>query len=445
MGAPNPQILLQVIASGADPDNVTTPMPVAQPIIVNAASISLGYPTITLTPEESGGDPPFGQDANGFLNLLSGHTVWVEAGQGYVFNSDLATALGGYALGAQVAMADGAGTWINLSEGNTNDPDATGLEWAPGVTVGTATLEVTGGVFDLAPDEWKFPIIIVTGALTSNSIIRFPQRKQQWLVVNQTTGGFTLTATLAIAGSTGVQIPQGGLSAPTGVYGVATDINLYPSIAPLSVPIDQAATPLTLVERTNTGDIFARYVNLGGAPLTGAIVTVPIDRGDGFLVPRSLANFQASMTLDGFAGAVTAGQVPAGAVTQYAADILANAALTGSSTAVTPAGGTSNTRIATTAFVNPGTTIGANQVIRKNPDGTISQYFTVNYSGSGGTLNVAFPQAFPTTCIWAVGKSSIGGYQPGTRAAGMGAAGFVLDMTNLTGTAQLLWIEAIGN
>lgn len=68
---------------------------------------------------------------------------------------------------------------------------------------------------------------------------------------------------------------------------------------------------------------------------------------DGYLRKSTLASFQSQLGIAGFPGQINAGQVSNGAI----AAILSDAALTGVPTAPTRAPGTSNTTIATTAFV----------------------------------------------------------------------------------------------
>src|ERR1700749_4241878 len=124
-GAPTPKTLLTAIAADAAPGNLpgdkTAPMP-ANPTGTNAASIEGGFPAIVMTNEDAGGEPPLGQDMNGYLFLVSSHTLYLQCGQTYKFNSDVATAIGGYAVGTILGMSDGSGLWLNLTDANTSDP-----------------------------------------------------------------------------------------------------------------------------------------------------------------------------------------------------------------------------------------------------------------------------------------------------------------------------------
>lgn len=296
-GASVPQVMLEPIAadaaSGSAPGDKTFPMPDAPPG-GNAASIQGGFPAITMDPELSGGKPPLGQDMNGFLYFLSSHLFALQAGQGYEFSSAVASASamgGGYAVGAILEMADGTGQWLNTVDSNTSNPDTGGAGWVPLTAYGIAAVTSTGGTVTLSAAQAKYPIIIVTGALVSNLQVKLPNRLGRWLIINSTTGAFTLTA--VSTGPSGVTIPSGGgPSSPVGVYCIG-DGNIYPVVAPLSVAIDQNPTPLTLVERTNAGYVFATYFNQNSGlenPTIGAVF-VEDSAEDGYHRKIPLANF----------------------------------------------------------------------------------------------------------------------------------------------------------
>ena len=141
-------------------------------------------------------------------------------------------------------------------------------------------------------------------------------------------------------------------------------------------------------------------------------------------------------------GQVSAAQVPVGAVTQYDTTLFASPALTGTPTAPTQASGNSTTRIATTAFVNPGSSLGSNGY-RRNADGSIDQWGVVVYGGSAGTLTITFPLPFPNNFYSLQVNGQVGGYQPGIQSSSLSAA--TLSMTNLIGTAQDFYWRAIGD
>jgi hypothetical protein len=120
-----------------------------------------------------------------------------------------------------------------------------------------------------------------------------PAIEGEWLIVNNTTGAFSTT--IKTAGGTGVVVANGGPSQPVGVWGDGT--NIYPTVAPLAVSISKAATPNTLAERDNIGNLFAETFNSAAAisdPTIGAVFVQDV-AGDGYLQKISLANFIAQV------------------------------------------------------------------------------------------------------------------------------------------------------
>jgi hypothetical protein len=292
-GAPTPQTLLEAIASDAGGGFITNPMPDA-PTGTEAASVQQGFPPITMTSELAGGEPPLGQDMNGFLFLISSHTLYVQAGQPYLFNAALAASMGGYLAGTILGMSDGTGLWLNVTGGNTTNPDTGGAGWVPLAAYGETTVTgLTGGIVTLTPAQAKYQVIVLEGVLTSNLTINLPETNQEWLIVNATSGAFS-TRVQTVAGLAGVTVPQGGFASPTQVYGIG-DGNIYPRVAPLSVPIDQAPTPSTLAERTNTGAIVATVFNSTETATDPTIANVIVDAGDGNFQKIPLAEFLAQI------------------------------------------------------------------------------------------------------------------------------------------------------
>lgn len=103
------------------------------------------------------------------------------------------------------------------------------------------------------------------------------------------------------------------------------------------------------------------------------------------------------------AGTIGNAQVPVGAVLQFLAQILNNAALTGDPTAPTAAPGTNTTQIASTAFATAvalAAAAGLFSVSLTNPGhfaigGMILQFGTINTTTNAGAVAVNFGQTFP--------------------------------------------------
>lgn len=198
-----------------------TSIPAASDPITGRAGYDQGFTAINMTPRTAGGIPPFGQDFNGIFFDISTALQFLEAGGGFPYNSAFATAVGGYPLGALVSRTDGSGLWRNTVANNTTDPEAFGAGWQP-EDAGSAAVTMTNANVTLTALQAARAIITITGTLTANLNLIFPAYKMQWLVVNNCTGAFTITAKTA-AGS-GVSIAVG-----TSIiaYGDGANISAY--------------------------------------------------------------------------------------------------------------------------------------------------------------------------------------------------------------------------
>lgn len=92
--------------------------------------MALGFPKATMTPLAAGGVPPYGEDMNGILSMLSIAARASEAGLLRPFSADFANAIGGYPRGATVAHPSAQGRFlICVMDGNTNDPGNSITGW----------------------------------------------------------------------------------------------------------------------------------------------------------------------------------------------------------------------------------------------------------------------------------------------------------------------------
>jgi len=179
-------------------------IPVASQIGITAGAASLvdGFPPLTRTPIAAGGVPPSGLDMNGILYELSAVIRWANAGGGYPFDSTFATDtnVGGYPKGARIMRADGAGYWYNTTDNNVTDPESSGAAaagWVPDFTTGVAAVTMTSANVTLTPAQYGKPVIVISGALTGNLNLIFPNIVGRWLIINITTGNFVITAKTA--------------------------------------------------------------------------------------------------------------------------------------------------------------------------------------------------------------------------------------------------------
>lgn len=103
------------------------------------ASLTDGFPPLTMVPEASGGVPPFGQDFNGILRQTTSWARWASAGGPIVWDSDFSAAIGGYPNGAVAASPSLPGVYyLCLADDNTTNPDAGGANWKAFTPFGSA-------------------------------------------------------------------------------------------------------------------------------------------------------------------------------------------------------------------------------------------------------------------------------------------------------------------
>lgn len=93
------------------------------------ASIALGFPPETFIDRAAGGEPPRGQDMNGFLNRISRAIQVLQAGYFGPFNTSFAAAIGGYPSGAIVSGTVVGTFWVSTADNNTSTPGANGASW----------------------------------------------------------------------------------------------------------------------------------------------------------------------------------------------------------------------------------------------------------------------------------------------------------------------------
>lgn len=189
-------------------------------ITAGLASYPDGFPPLTMTPVASGGVPPFGQDFNGIFYAVTSALQWLQSGAGYAFDGTFSTAVGGYPQYAVVQRSDGQGFWLNTVANNTTGPEtSTSSGWLPAASNAATAITMTSSNVTMTALQAGAYIITLSGTLTANLNLVFPTWAQEWLVVNNCTGAFSVTC--KTASGTGVAIAAGANAI---VYGDGTNI-----------------------------------------------------------------------------------------------------------------------------------------------------------------------------------------------------------------------------
>ena len=190
------------------------------------ASLADGFPPLTFTPIASGGVPPFGSDMNGILKEITTIQQWQEAGGFFLYDSSFSTTIGGYPKGAILQSSNFNGLWVSAIENNTNNPDTTGTGWISLSFEGAQSIALSATTTTLSFLQAAYPILTFTGTLTANSTVIVPDQAGEWIVVNNTTGAYTLT--VRTASGTGVAVLQ---NYSTYIYSDGTNVGYANSAA----------------------------------------------------------------------------------------------------------------------------------------------------------------------------------------------------------------------
>lgn len=232
MSLPDPNATANIItepfgSGAANPTYITLPIPVPSQIssVVNQASFTDGFPPSTMTPEASGGLPFFGQDMNGIMYMITANVAALAAGAMPVFSAARASAIGGYPVGAMVAMANGLGFWLCTTAANSSNPDTGGAGWVTLSATGELVITLTTGTITLSAVQAAYPLIAFNGTLTGNCTINFPPNAgQAWTVAAFTAGAFTITLQTAAAGNQVALVSGSGYANAQNVFSDGTNL-----------------------------------------------------------------------------------------------------------------------------------------------------------------------------------------------------------------------------
>jgi hypothetical protein len=254
------------------PDKIITPwatsglkatIPETADPLLGRAGFDQGFPAINMTPKTAGGIPPFGQDFNGIFFDVTQALQFMQAGGTFPYDGAWATAVGGYPAGALVSRTDNQGLWRNTVANNLTDPEAGGAGWQPEGSGATAVTMTSSNV-TLTPLQAAREMIVITGTLTTNLQLTFPGYVKQWLVVNNTTGAFSITC--KTASGTGVAAEQ---SSATLIYGDGVNI-----AASADTGFDYLNTLRIDIAASTTIDLSVGAPNTRNINITGSGVSV---------------------------------------------------------------------------------------------------------------------------------------------------------------------------
>jgi hypothetical protein len=306
------------------PDKIITPwatsglkatIPETADPLLGRAGFDQGFPAINMTPKTAGGIPPFGQDFNGIFFDVTQALQFMQAGGTFPYDGAWATAVGGYPAGALVSRTDNQGLWRNTVANNLTDPEAGGAGWQPEGS-GLTSVSMASSNVTLTPLQAAREIIVITGALTANLQLIFPDYVKSWTVANAATGAFTVTC--KTASGTGVDVSAGQtnqiygdgtnilavvqgstdtVNAPVVTLAAAGAINLTTG-APNTSQLAISGTGVSINGFTVVADRFF-VVTMTGATntlvnsaslVTGRGANIPVVSGDSFLMRSTGAN-----------------------------------------------------------------------------------------------------------------------------------------------------------
>ncbi len=423
-------------------------------IVAGAASLTDGFPPLTRTPIAAGGVPPSGLDMNGVLYELSAVIRWLSAGGGYPYDPAFAndTNVGGYPKGARVMRSDGLGYWFNMADNNVTDPEdaaAAAAGWVPDFTAGAAAVTMTSANVILTAAQYGKSIITITGTLTANLNLIFPNIVGEWVVVNSTTGPYTITCKTAAGTGVIVNSAQALVGDATNIYSAVNDAisSMGELIANAGGTADALTATFSPAPRVWPGGVpflvRATFANLTATPTftanSGTLPAKTIVKGaNAALVAGDIAGaghrlvLQYDTTLDKIvllnpATGVASASIPAGTLIEYAGT-------------TAPAGylicPTSQTNISRSTYAALFAAIGT---AWGSGDGSTTfgmpwfaaDYATVQANGNVGSSTVGAVIAH--THVYGQANST----SPGGNTAGVGASNTVTNTASTGGSANL--------
>jgi hypothetical protein len=244
------------------------PIPTASQISVTpgAASLNDGFPPLNSIPVSAGGVPPFMQDFNGILNLVTAWLRWFQAGGPITYDANFASSIGGYPAGTIVQSTTVPNRlWFCLIDGNTSNPDTGGAGW---------TVSNVGRLINIRP------------FLAAGTYSYAPTTGTTFIIVTVVGAGGAGGAAGVTTGSGNYAVGSGGAA------GSACKSLLRSGFAGVTVVVGAGGTP------------FLGNGNPGGTSSFGSILSAP---GGGGGLTAALPSGQVGFAGQGLPGAVGVG------------------------------------------------------------------------------------------------------------------------------------------
>lgn len=367
-----------------------------------AASLTDGFPSLTMTPLAAGGVPPYGADTNGILNWLSQICQWSNAGGVYPYNAAFSTAIGGYPKGALIQKASGVGYWVSSSDNNTTDPDTGGAGW-----VGFDPSTLQAGSYTSAVDSGSLNALAVT-LTPAPTALSAGMQVTTMNVVATNTGAATLN--LNGLGAKPIVLPSGAALSGGEIYAGSAATFVYTGASWML----QTRQPATGVPSMTFAQVAALTSNQGPIICSDEGGAVYVWTGSAYAPLMGSTTYAGSVKLATTAQAQSMTDTTAALTASNLAD-----AFKGSAQSLTSNG------------------------YQKLPGGLIIQWGSVNAVPSGSGSNITFPIAFPNTILNASATVNNTGGNSGASAAGVGAltkSSMTVFNNGNTGATAVSWI-----
>jgi hypothetical protein len=152
--------------------------------------------------------------------------------------------------------------------------------WLPDFTTGAAAITMTGANVTLTELQYGKPVIVITGLLTANLNLIFPNIVGEWVVINGTTGSFSITCKTAAGTGVVVNSVQSIVGDATNIYSTSNDtgnIGLFKKADSTTVAFTKTAAFAVSTAQAITVEVdnivqniaAATVVTMPGSPVTG--------------------------------------------------------------------------------------------------------------------------------------------------------------------------------